>query len=268
MSETLDALLAVDVLDEMPICVLLLNNGSISWVNRALATTLHVDKDELIGLNRGNAQKSAFGALFDDSEQLCLTQANEEQLWLNRQCFPVQGDGLEVQIFTNVTYQVQLERERNKLAANVQALETKDRVTGLFNRNAILQSLDTQVSRSRRYKNPLSLLRLSLESSASGEELNEIVKGISQALKDQLRWADQIGMLDAVTFLIILPETSLSNAKELATKLANDRTVLSNDASTWNIKVGAATWQQGDDPHKLLNRLQVDQELNVIALLS
>ena len=268
MPETLDSMLAIDVLDEMPICALLLDDGSITWVNRALAETLHVDKGALVGLNRERAQNSAFGALFDDSEQLCLTQANEEQLWLNRQCYRVRNGELEVQIFTNVTYQIQLERERNKLAANVQALETKDRVTGLFNRKAILQSLDTQVSRSRRYKNPLSLLRLSLESSASGEELTEIVKGISQALKDQLRWADQIGMLDNVTFLIILPETSLSNAKELATKLANDRTALSDNTSIWNIKVGAATWQKGDDPHKLLNRLQVDQELNVIALLS
>ena len=268
MSETLDSQLALNVLDDMPVCLLLLEDGTIKWVNKVLAQTLQVSKHDLIGLRNEGDQGSVYAALFDDSEQLCLTLPNNEQLWLGRQCFSAAGGSLTVHLFTNVTYQVQLERERNKLAANIQSLETKDRVTGLFNRKAILQSLDTQVSRSRRYNNPLSLLRLSLESSATGDELNDIVKSISQVLKDQLRWADQIGLLDPTTFLIILPETNLSNAKELATKLANDRTALGDKTSAWQIKVGAATWQQGDDPQKLLNRLQVDQELNVIALLS
>ncbi len=268
MSQTLESELALNILDEMPVCVLLLKDGMIIWANRALAQTLQTTKEKLIGLRCEDEQGSAYAALFEDSDQLCLTQSNEEKLWLSRQSFELVGCSSSVHIFTNVTYQVQLERERNKLAANVQALETKDRVTGLFNRNAILQSLDMQVSRSRRYNNPLSLLRLSLESSAIGDELTDIVKGISQVLKDQLRWADQIGMLDPTTFLIILPETNLSNAKELATKLANDRTALGENTSVWHIKVGAAMWQQGDDPQKLLNRLQVDQELNVIALLS
>ena len=115
---------------------------------------------------------------------------------------------------------------------------------------------------------PLALLRLALKSSTPAAEMRETLRTISQMLKDQLRWADQIGMIDDNTFLIILPETSYSAAKELATKLANDRTALADRHADWIIKFGAAAWQRGDDPGKLLNRLKVDQQLNSIALLS
>ena len=91
MSQILESELALNVLDEMPICVLLLEDGMIKWANRALAQTLQVAKDELIGLSCEDEQGSAYAALFEDSDQLCLTQSNEEKLWLSRQSFELAG---------------------------------------------------------------------------------------------------------------------------------------------------------------------------------
>ena len=175
---------------------------------------------------------------------------------------------MKVHYYEDITNVVALEEERNKLKSEVKALETRDPVTGLLNKNAIMQALEVQISRSRRYDNPLSLLRISIEINSGSSATSDILRTVSQGLKDQLRWADQIGLLNETTFLLILPETCLTDAKELATKLANDRTTLGEKNADWNITFGAASWQKGDDPRKLLQRLKEDQTLNAIALLS
>lgn len=268
MSEMLDHSVTCAILEELPAGILLMNNRQIEWVNKTLADTLHTPKTELHGLGCETASGTVLAPIFEDSDRICITDSDDRKLWLKRQIIDIADKPLKAHIFTDITHLTQLETELERLVADVQNLQTKHPITGLLNRKTILHTLDTQVSRSRRYENPLALLRLSLKSETSESENQETLRHISQMLKDQLRWADQIGMIDDSTFLIILPETSLSAAKELATKLANDRTTLGDHHANWSIKFGAAGWQKGDDPEKLLNRVQVDQELNCSALLS
>lgn len=268
MFESLDHSVPYSILEEFPVGILLMGNRRIEWVNKALADALHTPKDELIGLSHEAAKNTVLTSIFEDSDKVCVTDSEGEHLWLKRQNVDLANQPLQVQVFTDVSRQTKLETELERLVSDIRSLETKHPITGLLNRKAILHTLDTQVSRSRRYQNPLALLRLSLKSSNPDSENRDTLRNISQMLKDQLRWADQIGMIDETTFLIILPETSLSAAKELATKLASDRTTLGDNQANWSIKFGAAGWQKGDDPEKLLNRVQVDQELSCSALLS
>lgn len=268
MAKSLDHLLACAMLEHLPTGILVMEDRRIEWVNDALAKAFDVPKDLLTGLDYEKAADTLFAPIFEDSDRFGVSDSKGGCLWFNRQRINLDHGSLQVQIFTDISRQVELENELERLAKDLKELETNHPVTGLLNRKTILQALDTQVSRSRRYENPLALLRLSLKSSCPAAETQETLKKISQMLKDQLRWADQIGMIDDHTFLIILPETSFSAAKELATKLANDRTTLGENHSSWSIKFGAAAWEKGDDPGKLLNRLQVDQQLNSIALLS
>jgi len=268
MSEPIDSEFALALLENMPIGALLLDNNCVIWANPALAKLFASPVNKLIGLQAEHCDNSELAPLFNQSEQFSLSLTDGNIRWIKREIFSLDKTSQQIQLFTDVSRLVQLENEHKKILERLDELEIKDSTTGLLNRKSILHSLETQVSRSRRYENPLSLLRLTLVSDQSSDEFLTILRGISQILKDQLRWADQIGILDENTFLIILPETSLPDAKELATKLANDRTTLGEKKSTWNIRFGAATWQKGDDPGKLLNRLQVDQELNSVALLS
>lgn len=268
MAKSLDHSIACAILEDLPTGILLMDNRRIEWVNHALAKGFAMVKDDLTGLDPEKARDTLLAPIFEDPDRFGVADRYGRCLWFRRQRINLEGGSLQVQIYTDISRQVELESELERLVKDLQDSETNHPVTGLFNRKTILKALDTQVSRSRRYENPLALLRLSLKSSCPSGETQETLRRISQMLKDQLRWADQIGMIDDTTFLIILPETSFSAAKELATKLANDRTTLGDNHADWSIKFGAAAWQKGDDPGKLLNRLQVDQQLTPIALLS
>lgn len=268
MTQSLDSSTMQTLLENIPVCLLIREGNQIKWVNDCLAASLHTSKDILIGLEMENATGTVFAPLFEESEQLCLTESSGKTHWLRRENIDIGEAKLTVQMFRNITEKIKLDEKIKSLMEDVHSLETKDSATGMLNKKAIIQNLESQVSRSRRYENPLSLLRLTLESPDDSVSLEETLRTIAHGLKDQLRWADQIGMLDKKTFLIILPETSLEVAKELAAKLANDRATFAASDSNWTIKFGATGWQKGDDPRKLLQRLKQDQELSLIALLS
>ena len=259
---------SVEILEKMPSGVLIVDKGQVTWTNETLAKILHVTKDRLIGLKEPLASKSIFAPLFEKSERLCVTESNGKTRWFKRECIAFEGIDGVTHFFRDVTETAELEEECTQLRHRVSSLETKDPVTGLLNKKAILQVLDNQLSRSRRYGNPLSVLRLSIHATET-DDLDTSVRDFGQSLKDQLRWADQIGILDETTFLIVLPETCLDDAKELASNLTGNRTsILATKTSSWSIKFGATSWQKGDDPTKLLRRLDRDQDLSLIALMS
>ena len=119
--------------------------------------------------------------------------------------------------------------------------------TGLLNRRNVLQELNAQVSRSRRYGNVLSVLHVRLPTLAP-----EVRRSLAQALKGTLRWVDIIGRWDDDALLVILPETSHEAAAVLAQKL---REVMvpsfqSVDACT----VGVAQWARGEESTDLVAR--------------
>jgi len=53
------------------------------------------------------------------------------------------------------------------LQDQLKAQATEDILTGFFNKKTILSIFESQVSRSRRYQNPLSMLLLELRSAAT-----------------------------------------------------------------------------------------------------
>jgi len=268
MMISIDGPASVEILEKMPYGILIVDKGQVTWTNQTLAKLLHVTKDRLIGLEEPEASNSVFAPLFENSERLCITESSGQTRWFKREYVEFEGiDGI-VHFFKDVTGTAELEEECSQLRKRVDLLETKDPVTGLLNKKAILQVLDNQLSRSRRYGNPLSVLRLSIHSEETND-LDQSVRDFGQSLKDQLRWADQIGILEAATFLIVLPETCLDDAKELASNLTGNRTnIMATKSSNWSIKFGVTSWHKGDDPKKLLRRLERDQELGLIALMS
>ncbi len=258
----------IEILEGMPCGVLVVKNGQVTWTNETLVNILHATKEQLIGLKESQTSNSVFAPLFEKAERLCITESNGKTRWFKREWFEFKGVEGITHFFKDVTEIAELEEECGQLRDRVSSLEIKDPVTGLLNKKAILHVLDNQLSRSRRYGNPLSVLRLSIHSTETSLKDNSL-REFGQSLKDQLRWADQIGILDETTFLIVLPETCLDDAKELATNLTGNRTsILANKSADWSIRFGATSWQKGDDPKKLLRRLDHDQELSSIALMS
>ncbi|MDH5437226.1 MAG: GGDEF domain-containing protein, partial [Gammaproteobacteria bacterium] len=160
-------------------------------------------------------------------------------------------------------------------------IRTKDPVTGLLNQRSLVQGLDPQVSRSRRYNNPLSVVAMHLEGMASmndryGHSTHErVLMAIGQLLKDQMRWADLIAHTEEDEFIFVLPETRKDDATKLVTKvnehlLKMDVVADNGDCIELIPRFGVAEWQKGDDVNLLLSRatdaLKVGSSAQVIQM--
>jgi diguanylate cyclase (GGDEF)-like protein len=104
-------------------------------------------------------------------------------------------------------------------------LAQTDPLTGLPNRRYFIEILEREFNRARRYHRPLSLLYLDLD---EFKELNdrhghlfgdEILRGSSRSLKSVLRSTDLLARIGGDEFAVLLPETNLGDAQNVARKL-------------------------------------------------
>jgi len=164
-------------------------------------------------------------------------------------------NGWEAHYFDDVTERESLRRELASLENQVRMLEVKDNETGLLNRHAIFHAVDAQLSRSRRYGNPLAVVLLRLTPPRAVRESGLDLRRLSDEFNSRLRWADQIGRLDASGFLLVLPETTAAEAASLAARLTGERVGGIVREAGLQLDCLITDWQRGDDARKLLQRL-------------
>lgn len=122
-----------------------------------------------------------------------------------------------------------------------------------------VEFLDYEVSRSRRYDNPLSVLKLQVivenqPNSLDDDSLNQAIK---DTLTDELRWADMIGNINKGSFLMVLPETPAKSLEQLTKKISGAISTQLKSLSkqmTSEIVFGYSEWRKHDDSNKLLTR--------------
>lgn len=247
---------AHDLLDMAPVGAMILREGRILWVNHRLAEWLGGVKEPLSGLDQKAAERLGLAGLFEAGDGVASIFTDDGGEFCFRRQYVVLADGSEAFFFENLAERRDLEQERDRFRHLAQELEVKDPETGLLNRRAILQALELQVSRSRRYGNPLSLIRLVLKPPEEPPDPSSL-KAFAMELKAELRWADQIGRLDKSSLLLILPETPEIGAEMLAAKLGYERAAPVGGGK-WRIESVVDAWQSGDDTRKLLRRLDPD----------
>jgi GGDEF domain-containing protein len=139
-----------------------------------------------------------------------------------------------------------------------------DMKSGILNRQAIIQELSSQVSRSRRYGNDLTLVQIRFDpgSGAQGsEEWNDTARRrIAECLREVLRWADFVGALSASEVLVILPECGIDSAHGVIRKVQSALADESEPQGDEKIRAlfAATTWDIGDDPHGMLRGLHAE----------
>jgi hypothetical protein len=122
-----------------------------------------------------------------------------------------------------------------------------------------VEFLDYEVSRSRRYDNPLCLLKLHvIISNQPSTVLDELIhQTIRNTLTDELRWADMIGNTNQGSYLMILPETPPSALDQLKSKISKAISahlkLISTEISALTI-FGSTSWKKHDDSQKILKR--------------
>ncbi len=102
---------------------------------------------------------------------------------------------------------------------------TFEGLTGLYRREAVLEILDREWSRSIRYDRPLAIALADLDrfkwiNDRHGHLAGDMVlQRVAAELRAQVRETDFIGRFGGEEFLIVLPETQLDGASQLAEKI-------------------------------------------------
>jgi diguanylate cyclase (GGDEF)-like protein len=102
---------------------------------------------------------------------------------------------------------------------------TIDRLTGVYNRQALLAELYTEVERASRYNRPLCVGFVDIDhfkviNDSYGHASGDVVlRGVAQAMAGNLRSSDLIGRYGGEEFMLILTETSVEHGASLAEKL-------------------------------------------------
>ena len=105
-----------------------------------------------------------------------------------------------------------------ELREKLKTLATTDELTGLHNRKYLLERMDQEISRAKRYGNALSLLLFDLDffkvvNDIYGYEWGDVLlKSIADKLKGLIRKEDILTRYGDEEFVVVLPNTSEHNA--------------------------------------------------------
>ncbi|HSM25720.1 MAG TPA: GGDEF domain-containing protein [Anaerolineaceae bacterium] len=117
--------------------------------------------------------------------------------------------------------------ENSRLLTEVQKLAVLDPLTGLLNRRGFAELAEREIDRAHRFKHSLSLLFLDLDhfkkiNDEHGHLVgDQILVGIANRCKNILRSVDLTCRYGGEEFLILLVETNLEDAVEIAKRINN-----------------------------------------------
>jgi diguanylate cyclase (GGDEF)-like protein len=148
---------------------------------------------------------------------------------------------------------------QNLLAVNRQLIEvqqtleeqaTRDGLTGILNRGAIMKELAVELSRARRHRKPIGILMADIDhfkqiNDSHGHLAGDaVLKAISARLQKCLRGYDRVGRYGGDEFLVVLGETdfdpAIRAAERLRTAVSSEPIAIGNTGLTVTASVGLA----------------------------
>lgn len=152
-----------------------------------------------------------------------------------------------------------------RLVTGLRRLSRSDGLTGLLNRRAIEEALDTQIQRSRRSGEAFTLMMLDLDhfktiNDLHGHDMGDLaLKHAAAILRAELREVDRLGRYGGEEFLFLLPGLPLAQAHIVAERLRQQlaaRPLLQGGVSvTLSVSIGMAESAGAEaDPRSVLKR--------------
>ncbi len=128
----------------------------------------------------------------------------------------------------SISATIMVDRAWRRQRSLTHLLETQahtDVLTGLANRRRFFEVADSELSRARRYGTPLSLLMLDIDrfkevNDAHGHHAGDrVLQQLARTCLEVLRNVDIVGRVGGEEFAILLPETELEGAIDVAERL-------------------------------------------------
>lgn len=251
------------LLEKSPLAIVITDSHErITWCNQALLDALKIEEKEVVGQLYPSLP---IEAIDKDAHlvQLFKEELNDEvkfHYWQNT---------LDEESGSKVHYFTQQRVSKKKFSLATAKLDKGQ----LPKRASWVEFLNYEVSRSRRYNNPLSILKLHLlvldkPENVAEETLHQTIK---DTLMDELRWADMIGHTDHGTYLLVLPETPEDALNALQTKLnkaLQKKFEFISDTMVYKLVFGKASWERHDDSQILLKKARQDLVEQLESLLT
>jgi len=264
MTQVIDHAEAVQLLQAMPLGLITTNQERIVWINQQAELLVGLNAQALIG-QPIEALPVWLKAIFHSGKEQSL-MSGEPGCVVMASLKKMEANSITTACFLSDSNEIKQLRDRvQELEKQLEFLGTKDESSGLLNQRGLYQVVESQVSRSRRYGNALSLISMQINDyGIDSKDKTPVREALGYLFNDRLRWADSVGRTDEDEFILVLPETDSESAAILATKLATEiKTLRLRDVGApivLGASFGIAAWQEGDDPSRLLLRCQEDRQ--------
>lgn len=115
--------------------------------------------------------------------------------------------------------------ERKQLETELERLATTDPLTGALNRRQLIHLAEIELKRARRYGHPTSAIMLDVDhfkqiNDTHGHTAGDkVLVELTQLLKRKARVSDLVTRYGGEEFMVVLPETTLTAAQEIAERI-------------------------------------------------
>lgn len=142
-----------------------------------------------------------------------------------------------------------------QLYREMELLATIDALTGLYNRRTLLSSLEREWSRAARYQRPLAAMSMDVDffkhvnDRYGHQEGDRALQLVSQVIQKSIRQTDVGGRLGGDEFVIVLPETPLEGALQVAERMesmirSQPLVALNGTIIQLGLSIGVASWPE------------------------
>lgn len=207
-------------------CIVLINQTELNWLGLTLAEALGRPFTDFLN----DAGKNLFQSNFPEFLKTGSIHDLEFEL--------VRKDGTTIPVMISATAirddsgQLVMSRttvvditERKRLERELERLARTDELTGLSNRRDFYEVAEREILRSRRTNSPLSILMLDIDyfkqvNDRYGHPVgDEVLKHLTSVSKTILREVDLMARMGGEEFAVLMPETPLPHAQEVAERL-------------------------------------------------
>lgn len=159
---------------------------------------------------------------------ICLPIRTRNNLWgvlhLRRQ-HPDAFSTEDIQLAQAMSYQFAIAMQRAYLFEQLNRLAITDALTGLYNYRKLVEDLQREIVRSKRYTHPFSFIMCDIDhfkdfNDTYGHQAgDEVLREVARTLNGGKREVDRVYRYGGEEFSILLPETDWQEAVEVAEKL-------------------------------------------------
>lgn len=165
-------------------------------------------------------------------------------------------------IFGKFCSHIALTLEKIRLFNEIKILSIHDGLTGVFNHAYVVQEVDSEIERAKRYNMTFSLILLDLDNFKGVNDSyghlagDYVLKSMAHLLEKTLRTIDIVGRYGGDEFIIILPQIDLENAyiagERLREAVELETFLFDDNVIQLAISLGIATYQDGKNAQSLI----------------